>query len=76
MVYRVFTDNRRAYAVHRASLALDWLIAAITPEQMREAVRLARAWYVFGRRYRNTAAFVSVKRDVTKATGTVDCSAI
>ena len=55
MVFRVFADNRRAYAVHRASLALDRLIAATTPEKKRQAAKWAGAWYEVGRQYRTRA---------------------
>lgn len=52
MVFRMFSDNRRAYAVHRAALALDRFIAGATLEQKRQAARWASAWYAAGRKYR------------------------
>ncbi len=48
MTYRKFSDNRKAYAVHRAGLALDRLLKAETPEEKRRAMHWATAWCVAG----------------------------
>ena len=48
MPHRKFRDNRTAYAIHRAGVALDRLVAATTPAAKRQATRWAMAWFVAG----------------------------
>lgn len=48
MAYRKFRGNRKAYAIHRAGVAMDRLIAATTAEAKRQAARWATAWFVAG----------------------------
>jgi hypothetical protein len=48
MAYRKFRGNRKAYAIHRAGVAMDHLIAAATPEAKRQAALRATAWFVAG----------------------------
>ena len=48
MAYRKFQGNHKAYAIHRAGVAMDRLIAAATPEAKRQAVCWSRAWFAAG----------------------------
>ena len=50
MAYRKFRGNRKAYAIHRAGVALDRLIATTTPEAKRLAARWAMEWLVVCRK--------------------------
>lgn len=50
MAYLKFRGNHKAYAIHRAGVAMDRLIAATTPEAKRKAARWAMAWFVAGRK--------------------------
>lgn len=48
MAYRKFRGNRKTYAIHRAGVAMDRVIAATMPETKRQAARWARAWFAAG----------------------------
>lgn len=50
MAHLKFRGNRKAYAIHRAGVALDRLIAATTPEAKRQSARWAMAWFIAGRK--------------------------
>lgn len=46
MKIRKYADNRKIYAAHRMSTAIDRMIVADSAEEKRQAARWAMAWCV------------------------------